>query len=158
MIHYSPATEFGRGITKEVLWYVIGPSTGDVTAGVAPPVVPVLSWASPDTAGSSGVMGVLGGWALRPLSPLTPAPPSFAHSRLEPQRSSFSLELVTVAAGWRERERDESEWGMGEGPDINGKDTRGENDTEGQTRTSRKRKQELTIKGSFGETVNKQWS
>lgn len=44
----------------------------------------------------------------------------------------------------------------GEGPDINGKDTRGENDTEGQTRTSRKRKQELTIKGGFGEMVNKQ--
>lgn len=61
MIHYSPATEFGRGITKEVLWYVIGPSTGDVMTGAAPPVVPVLTWASPDTGGSSGVMGVQGG-------------------------------------------------------------------------------------------------
>ncbi len=105
MINYSPATEFGRGITKEVLWYVIGPSTGDVMTGAAPPVVFVLTWASPDTTGSSGVMGVQGRWVLRPLSPLKPTPPSFAHSRLEPQRSSFSLELVTVAAGWRERER-----------------------------------------------------
>lgn len=59
--HYSPATEFGRGITKEVLWYVIGPSTGDVTMGTTPPVVPVPSWASPDTTGSSEVMGVLDG-------------------------------------------------------------------------------------------------
>lgn len=148
--HYSPATEFGRGITKEVLWYVIGPSAGDVTTGTTPPVVPVPSWASPDTAGSSEVLGVQDGWALRPLSALTPAPPSFAHSRLEPQRSSFSLELVTVAAGWRERERDEGEWGVcGGEPDINGKDTRGENETGGQNRTSRKRKQELTIKGGF---------
>lgn len=108
--HYSPATEFGRGITKEVLWYVTGPSTGDVTTGATPPVEPVPSWASPDTTGSSEVMGVQDGWALRPLSALTPAPPSFAHSRLEPQRSSFSLELVTVAAGWRERERERWRW------------------------------------------------
>lgn len=48
----------------------------------------------------------------------------------------------------REREMKVSEvWG--EGPDINGKDTRGENDTGGQNRTSQKRKQELTIKGCF---------
>jgi len=102
IFHYSPATEFGRGITKEVLWYVTGPSTGDVVTGAPPPVLPVPSWASPVTTGSSEVKG-----ALRPLLALKPAPPSFAHSRLEPLRSSFSLELVTVAAGWRERERDE---------------------------------------------------
>ncbi len=58
----------------------------------------------------------------------------------------------------RKREMKVNEVWAGEGPDINGKDTRGENATEGQARTSRKRKQELTIKGSFGETVNKQWS
>lgn len=59
----------------------------------------------------------------------------------------------------RERERDEGEWGVcGDGPDINGKDTRGENETGGQNRTSRKRKQELTIKGGFWEMINKQWS
>lgn len=139
IFHYSPATELGRGITKEVLWYVTGPSTGDVILGATPPVVPVPSWASPDTTGSSEVMGVQDGWALHPLSALTPAPPSFAHSRLEPQRSSFSLELVTVAAGWRERERDEDERGVG--GDINGKDTGGENDTEGQNKTSQKRKE-----------------
>lgn len=55
----------------------------------------------------------------------------------------------------RKREMKVKEVWAGEGPDINGKDTRGENATEGQARTSQKRKQELT-KGSFGETVNKQ--
>lgn len=48
----------------------------------------------------------------------------------------------------------------GEGPDINGKDTRGQKPQKvkpehQKEKENRKRKQELTIKGRFGETVNK---